>query len=105
MAVSFRLLCEQAGALIDDTPMFCEGENGTDVFEDDGYLHVRRRGTRAVFNVSKGQTLNGEEQNKRTVIVMEALGMKSKIDERVLVDEEPDEEENEGFCPACGREL
>jgi len=68
-------------------------------YEDDGSLHLHKRGGWACFDVGNGQSLSGKEQNERTRKIMEALGL--PITDRVLVDETEDEEDDE--CPCCGR--
>lgn len=69
-------------------------------YEDDGYLHVRRFGVRAVFNVSNSQSLSGAEQNENTRRIMGELGLTSKIASRVLAEEI--DEDAEGYCHECG---
>ena len=70
-------------------------------YEDDGALHVKFGGCRAVFDVGDGQSNSGAEQNRKTRLVMEALGMKRKINDNVLVEECDDDEDD--VCPHCGR--
>lgn len=79
--------------------LFCRGENYQPPFEDDGCLHiVSRSGTRAVFDVSQGQSLPGQHQNEIVRAVMSAL--KLKVTDRVLVEEEECESDE---CSYCGR--
>lgn len=82
---------------------FYDDPRPDDVFEDDGNLHVRKDGVRACFDVNIGQDESGEEQNKKTRAVLEALNMRSKITDRVLVEEDEEEEEHSCDCEYCGR--
>lgn len=88
-----------------DEPLWCDDKREDREFEDDGYLHICRSGLRAVFNVSNGQEATGEEQNRQTRAIMEALNMKRKITDRVLVEEgdEDDDAEHECNCEYCTR--
>jgi hypothetical protein len=101
---AFRARCEDAGALVDSSVNFFTDANSPDAFEDDGNLHIRRYGLRAVFDVSHGQLSTPTEQNERTRTVFAYLGMEIKKPARVLV-EDPEEAEENGPapCPRCGR--
>jgi hypothetical protein len=96
--------CEDAARIADVEVCFYEEVppiSKASQFEDDGYLHIEKpREDRACFDVGVGQSLDGKEQNRRTRIVMEALGLTSKISDRVLVEEDDEEED---CCPHCGR--
>lgn len=99
---TFRTRCIVA----DEDVMFCTGDATTPdtEYEDDGYLHVRRFGVRAVFDVGCGQSLDAKEQNVNTRRIMEALGLDSKIGNvggRVLIDETYDGEDADR-CRECG---
>lgn len=72
----------------------------SDVYEDDGNLHIFIRNEWACFNVGQGQTLEGKEQNENTRKVLTALGLEKHITNRSLVEEE---EEEDDCCHHCGR--
>jgi hypothetical protein len=99
----FRALCEAT----DYFSMFCrDGAGATDdIYEDDGALHVRRYGVRAVFEVNRGQDESGATQNQKTREVLAALGIKLKNREagRAFVDEI--DENDPGYCPHCGEAI
>lgn len=78
---------------------FYRNESGSDCYEDDGVLHIRKRGIRAAFSVDASQD-DATEQNERTREILTALNMANKITDRVLV-----EEEDEQVCPCCGQEY
>lgn len=80
-----------------DDPLWVEdGKDKPDAeFEDDGSLHIRRAGLRAVFGVSNGQNASNAEQNKQTRAIMDALSMKRRT-EYVLVGETEDDD-----CDQC----
>jgi hypothetical protein len=88
---------------VDNNVMFIATRESDDEFEDDGTLHVVRHGTRAVFDVSNGQTDNTKAQNEKTRQIMKALGAEKKLSSRVLMDESEDEDEE--VCECCGRPL
>lgn len=103
----FRKRCEKVAEMTGVDVMFFEdgaivGGHKPDAYEDDGSLHIETEsGLRACFDVNPGQDLPGVDQNARTRKVMEALGMKRKITDRVLVDDSLDDVEER--CPTCGR--
>lgn len=70
-----------------------------DIYEDDGNLHVAMRGVHVAFGI--GQDLPSAEYNEKTKAIMTAMGLAKKISERVLVDEEEDEDDE--YCSHCGR--
>jgi hypothetical protein len=76
---------------------FYYNEKGSDVFEDDGFLHIYKNMVRAVFTI--GQDLPAKEANERTRAILTALGMEKKITQRVLVDEIDETD----CCDTCGR--
>ncbi len=78
--------------------LFFPDERRADAFEDDGCLHVVKGGMRACFDVASD---DAAVQNERARAVMTELGMEKKIDDRVLVDEKADEEDE--YCPHYGR--
>lgn len=99
--MTFRKKCEKVAEEMgievdfhDDSPA------KSDTYEDDGTLHIRRRGLRAAFDVSNGQALDGKSQNENTRKVLVALGMAALIGGQTMVD---DVEEDE--CPHCGRMI
>ena len=73
-----------------------------DVFEDDGYLHVRRRHVRIVFSANAGQDAPASERNELFKKILEKLNYKltPKLLERVLDDSE--DEDDDERCPECG---
>jgi uncharacterized Zn-finger protein len=100
-AKAFIARCEDIDAESDIGVMFFTDAKSPDIFEDDGNLHVRRFGMRAVFDVGKSQTATAKEQNERTAAVLAALSVagKAKAD-RVFVDAD---DEGDDACPSCGR--
>jgi hypothetical protein len=103
---TFRRKCERVSEATGiDVIFFDDPPGNPDVFEDDGNLHIRlASGLRACFGVDPAQDGSGAGQNAKTRKVMEALGMKRKITDRVLVEEDDDEDYVER-CPHCGGEL
>lgn len=98
---AFERRCNKAAEDVGVTVFFVLDEPTRPPFEDDGSLHVIHRGTRAIFDVGWGQSLEGKEQNEHTKKVLIALGMEKSIGESTLVEEE---EENDGDrCPHRGR--
>lgn len=92
-----RVIAERHGL---DEPLFWPVEGKTaEPFEDDGNLHVEKQGTHAAFGI--GQDISGAEYNRLARLVMTDLGMAKKINDRVLVEEEDDEDDER--CPCCGR--
>lgn len=85
--------------------MFYRGEHFKvdDVFEDDGSLHIRRDGIRAVFDVGDNQNLGGHEQNTRTQRILDELKIEATatIRRSAFVAEFEDED----CCPHCGGRL
>lgn len=79
--------CERVAERCEITVMFVHGEPYQKPFEDDGALHVVRRGVRAVFDVSRGQDAGPAEQNAMTRMVMDDMGMAHHVGPRVLVEE------------------
>lgn len=80
-------------------PEFYEDSDQQDPFYDDGTLHVVKYGVRACFHLD--EDTEGSLQNERTRIILGALNMKRKINDRVLVDDDLNAEEE--YCPHCGR--
>lgn len=66
-----------------------------DAFEDDGNLHVTKHGLHVVFGF--GQDTPGKEANEKIRAILSALGMKRRIGERTLVEEECEECDGEGY--------
>ncbi len=75
-----------------------------DVHEDDGNLHIHKRGVHACFDVGKGQSLCGKEQNERTRAVLMALNLAKHIGPKSLM-EEADPNDEDDICPCCERPL
>lgn len=98
--MTFEKKCREAAERLGlGEPLFLADERQAAAYEDDGALHIVRRGLRAVFNVDND---DGRVQNKRTREVLEAMGMERLIGPSTLVDEE---EEDGDCCPHCGGEL
>ena len=74
--------------------MFFHESCGTDVFEDDGNLHIEHRTVRACFDVGQCQTLSGKEQNKNTTDILTALNVPFIVG-RALVEEHEEDGESE----------
>lgn len=68
--------------------------------EDDGNLHITKRGLRACFGVGLGQSLGPKEQNANSQLVLDALGI-TKFDKSAVMLDETEDEDDE--CPHCGR--
>lgn len=104
MKNKFEQLCEKVSEDLDIGVLLHGKEKGSGCFEDDGNLHIHHRGVRVSFDVGNGQSASGAEQNARTRKVLTALGMESKITDRVLVEEveETDEDCDNCNCP-CHR--
>jgi hypothetical protein len=106
--IKFQRKVERVVKSLDiDDPLVCHDSKDMkdDEYEDDGSLHIQRAGVRYVFDVSDGQSATGEEQNRQTRAIMEALNMKRKITDRVLVEEgdENNDAEHECNCEYCTR--
>jgi hypothetical protein len=80
----FRTNCETI--LGYELDWFDDGKRADDAFEDDGSLHIRRRGERACFNVSHDQSDSGSEQNRATREILGKLGI--PVTARCLTDRE-----------------
>lgn len=80
-----------------------DDERPNDVFEDDGYLHVRRDHIRAVFGANAGQDGPASERNELFKKILEKLNYKltPKLLER-FIDDSPDDDDDEDVCPHCG---
>jgi hypothetical protein len=86
--VTFKKKCTDVGERLGiNVEFFDDPKSPADEFEDDGTLHVRRYGWRAVFDVSDGQSVDGAMQNANTRDVLARLGIKPKKEDRVLVEE------------------
>lgn len=99
----FEKLCREVSEKTDIEVIFFDDEHASDAHEDDGNLHVTRRGLMACFDVGGGQELSASRQNDRTRTVLRGLGMESAINEHTLVDETEDDEDDDEYCPHCGR--
>lgn len=93
---AFKRKCERVADKFDNEVLFFTDEYEearADEFEavyDDGSLHIRRYGIRAVFELGEDRSI--ADQNANTRLIMEALNMKRKINDQVLLKEEPDDE-------------
>jgi hypothetical protein len=101
LTTTFERKCEKVAEATGVAVYFprIPGEKYQAPFEDDGCLHIMHKSERACFGI--GQDLSGQEQNERIRAVMTAMG--KRITERVLVDEEDDEDEE--TCEYCGHAL
>jgi hypothetical protein len=90
---------------ISDPVILHDEPKKNEVFEDDGYLHVRKRHVRAVFGANGGQDAPASERNELFQKILEKLGYKltPKLLERVLDDSPDDEEDDDDYCSHCGR--
>ena len=91
----FEIACKTAAAAADldpedDLSFYDDGGRGNE-FEDDGSLHVKRYGVRAVFDVSNGHQDSGVTQNFKTRAVLKALDI--PVTDQVLTDEHDDDED------------
>lgn len=77
---------------------------GYSAHHDDGFLHVTHNpsGIRASFDVQFCQTLKASITNDNTMRILEALGLKDSVDGFILLDPDEDEDDDE-YCPCCGR--
>lgn len=99
---AFEKKCQQAADDLDIPVMFFEDDRPKDQFEDDGNLHIiGGQGLRACFDVGQCQVLEGADQNKRTLAVLDRLGL--KVTDDVLVSEAEDQDEDDDYCDHCGR--
>ncbi len=98
----FQIECEALSEKTGIYVMFFEDKDAQKPVEDDGNLHITKRGLRACFDVGNGQSLSGKDQNENTRTILKALGMEDAINDRTLVDETDEDEENE-CCEHCGR--
>ena len=98
----FRRKCEAAAAKADRDAVgfsvdvdFDADVREDDAFEDDGCLHVRRYGLRAMFSI--GQDTRGEDANAAIRTILSEVGMKRKIGKRTLVTEECEDCNGDGY--------
>src|SRR5579864_2056706 len=98
----FETACNAVSEKLGIDVMFFDDETGSSVVEDDGNLHITRRGKRACFDVGNGQSLNGKQQNERAKKILAELGIEATKD--ALVDE-TDDEDDENTCSCCGHPL
>jgi hypothetical protein len=101
MKTKFEIECQKiADTLNLGDVLFFADECKEPPFEDDGSLHVIKRGMRACFDVGDGQRRDGKSQNEFTRAVLTALKMERFINDRTLVEENDEDDET---CPHCGR--
>ncbi len=94
--LTFREQCEEvADALSIDVVFFNETRPST-VFEDDGALHIVRRGVRACFGVENDDP---QLQNEKASRVL--AGLKIPETKAAFVDEDDERD----CCPHCGEPL
>lgn len=100
----FLLDCEKAAALIDEeidlNLTWPVDSRETKAYEDDGCLHVEKRGLHVCIGI--GQDRKFRDQNERMLKVLTALDM-LKFRPQCLIGEEQvrEEEEEDGICPHC----
>lgn len=101
--LKFRNKCEKAARMsgVDDPVFYPDNFIATEYY-DDGNLHIRQFGLRAVFGLNADAP--AKQQNETTRRIMGALNMKRKITDRVLVKEDGDDEDGEE-CPHCGQRI
>ena len=90
--MSFKKRCESVADQIGVTVDFFKDSHQQEPFEDDGNLHIVRNGLRACFDVGNGQSNTGKKQNVLSEHILAALGIKSYIRNRVLVEEDDEED-------------
>jgi hypothetical protein len=93
----FEKKCREVSEKLDISVMLFQNKAPFKPYEDDGNLHIYKRGEHASFDVGGGQNLPGDKQNERTRSIMKELGL--AVTDSCLV-EDNDEEED---CPHCGR--
>lgn len=93
--------------LDDDNPMMWTEDKPDDAYEDDGNLHVIKNRLHVVFGF--GQDTPGREANEKIRAILTMLGIKRRIGDRTLVDEECEDCDGEGYVTcneghehACG---
>lgn len=76
-----------------------------DAYEDDGCLHIERHGLHLAIGF--GQDTAGATANKQIRAIMAAVGLKRKIGKRVLVEEECETCEGNGYtdCDCCSQPV
>lgn len=87
-------VAEQAGV---NVTFYVEPREKPCAHEDDGFLHIRKRGLRAAFDVANDEP---KCQNAKTREILTALGMEHAIGEETLAEETDDDD---GCCSHCGR--
>lgn len=75
-----------------------------DAYEDDGNLHIERHGLHLAIGF--GQDSPGKHTNEQIRAIMSAVGLKRKIGKRVLVEEECETCDGDGYitCGECSSE-
>lgn len=96
----FETQCEKVSEDTGIDVMFFDDDTNPAPCEDDGNLHITKRGLRACFDVGMGQNATGKVQNERAKKVLEALKITKFKPEMVFVDETEDDDDE---CPCCGR--
>lgn len=80
-------------------------DKNTNVFEDDGCLHIHKQGIHACFGIDQDRPLR--EQNERITKVLVFLKLEKWLKvPNILASEEEcqlEEDEENGVCPHCGR--
>jgi len=99
----FEIECEQVSAKtgISFYSPWNDDDMKLDAYEDDECLHIHKRGTHACFGVG-GNGICAGKQNKNTRAVLEALGLSKMIGERVLIENEEEDDEWGDYCHECG---
>lgn len=91
----FEKQCNEVADLFDlgEVLFFPDKGRKHEVFEDDGTLHVVRRGQRACFDVSNGQNASARRQNEVTRKVLAALEIELSPKEEIYVFQKEDDQE------------
>lgn len=96
-----RKVAEQLGFTSTDDFIFGpESRKGDDCYEDDGNLHIEKKGEWACFSI--GQDLSYKAWNEKVREIMSKLGLEKMVSARCLRERDEDEDEE---CPHCGGRL
>ena len=98
-----HLAAEIIGRDIDENLTWAVESKKTSTAEDDGILHVEKRGLHVCFDIGQDRPL--KEQNERMTKVLTYLGLMKFADKCLhsKADVEAEEAEERGECCECGR--
>jgi hypothetical protein len=96
---SARRVAKELGYEGDDFHFADNTRKNDDAYEDDGTLHIEKRGEWCYFHI--GQDYPARVWNEKVTEILTAMGLAKMIGPRCL--QEPDEEDDE--CPHCGGRL